>query len=290
MAAFKASRFVCMFALPLLISCSFTQSSRACTQQKNHRPIIGVLCQETVTGLSALGPSYIAAWCVKFLESSGSRVVPIRVGLSKSEYTDVFYSINGLFILGGDVDLVTSAYAKAAKILFDLVMQNLLRITCTQDVALPLNLTKESKQSKLFRNFPKGVLDTLASESMTGNMHNWSLSLKNFSANEKLRNFYRVLTTNTDSSGVEFISTMEAYHYPVYALQWHPEMNPYEWANQRALVHSDGAIRAAFHMAAFLVSEGEPPHVDRRERRFTWSKCFTRWCRVNCKNAISLYV
>ncbi|CAM9464213.1 unnamed protein product [Lampetra planeri] len=110
-----------------------------------------------------------------------------------------------VFFPGGDVDLVTSAYAKAAKILFDLVMQanecgdyfpvwgeclgmhelayfvageNLLTLTCTQDVALPLNFTKESKQSKLFRNFPKGVLDTLASESMTGNMHNWSLSLK----------------------------------------------------------------------------------------------------------------
>ncbi|CAM9379371.1 unnamed protein product [Lampetra fluviatilis] len=110
-----------------------------------------------------------------------------------------------IFFPGGDVDLVTSAYAKAAKILFDLVMQanecgdyfpvwgeclgmhelayfvageNLLTLTCTQDVALPLNFTKESKQSKLFRNFPKGVLDTLASESMTGNMHNWSLSLK----------------------------------------------------------------------------------------------------------------
>ncbi|CAM9464286.1 gamma-glutamyl hydrolase-like [Lampetra fluviatilis] len=268
---------------PLWLCCCFaSRSCQAPVKITNHRPIIGVLSQETVGDLRELGRTYIAASYVKFVEAGGARVVPIRVNLTESEYTDLFNSLNGVVFPGGDVDIEESAYAKASKLLFDLALQanergdyfpvwgvclgleelsfltsgeNLLTLTHTKDIALPLNFTRESRQSKLFQNFPKHILDTLASEPITSNLHSWSLSLKNFSANDKLRKFYRVLTTNTDSSGVEFISTMEAYHYPVYALQWHPEMNPYEWANRRALVHSDGAIRAAFHMAAFLVSE-----------------------------------
>ncbi|NXB09067.1 GGH hydrolase, partial [Cnemophilus loriae] len=77
---------------------------------------------------------------------------------------------------------------------------------------------------------------------------------QNFTNNEKLRNFYNVLTTNTDDE-VEFISTMEAYKYPVYSVQWHPEKNPFEWKDSPGIPHSPSAVRAAYYMADFFVNE-----------------------------------
>ncbi|NXE92120.1 GGH hydrolase, partial [Menura novaehollandiae] len=77
---------------------------------------------------------------------------------------------------------------------------------------------------------------------------------QNFTNNEKLRDFYNVLSTNTDDE-VEFISTMEAYRYPIYGIQWHPEKNPFEWKNSSGIPHSPSAVRAAYYMADFFVNE-----------------------------------
>ena len=43
--------------------------------------------------------------------------------------------------------------------------------------------------------------------------------------------FWKLLSVNTDTEGLEFISTMEAENYPFYASQFHPEKNSFEWAN-----------------------------------------------------------
>ncbi|NWZ20809.1 GGH hydrolase, partial [Asarcornis scutulata] len=77
---------------------------------------------------------------------------------------------------------------------------------------------------------------------------------QNFTKNEKLHKFYNVLTTNTDGK-VEYISTMEAYKYPIYSVQWHPEKNPFEWKKSTGIPHSSSAVRAAYYIADFFVNE-----------------------------------
>ncbi|XP_029447239.1 gamma-glutamyl hydrolase isoform X2 [Rhinatrema bivittatum] len=206
-------------------------------RELNTRPIVGVLAQEThFHKLSQLGKSYIAASYVKNLEAAGARVVPIRLNLPDEEYEKTFYSINGVFLPGGGVDLRTSQYARIARIFYKLALQAndggdyfpvwgtclgfeqlsvltsdelLLTVTNTEDIALPLNFTTPPEESKIFRNFPKDLLHALTLEPLTSNFHTWSLSMQNFTENKKLKNFYKVLTTNRDGQ-LEFISTMEA--------------------------------------------------------------------------------
>ncbi|XP_069478221.1 gamma-glutamyl hydrolase [Ambystoma mexicanum] len=249
----------------------------------NDRPIIGILAQETHFGhLLHYGSSYIAASYVKTLESVGARAMPIRINLTEAEYEHIFNSINGVLFPGGGVDLKTSEYARAANIFYNLALkandrgdyfpiwgtclgfeqltyitsgENVLTITKTEDVALPLNFTTAPEKSRIFRDCPKDVLKALASKPITANFHDWSLSLQNYTSNEKLKNFYKVVSTNTDGH-LEFVSTMEAYKYPIYGVQWHPEKNPYEWKTPSSTSHSLQAIKAAFHMAYFFVNEG----------------------------------
>ncbi|KAM9223209.1 gamma-glutamyl hydrolase isoform 2-T4 [Leptosomus discolor] len=203
----------------------------------NERPIVGILSQEChFKKFHRFGSSYIAASYVKFLESAGARVVPIRLNRSDEEYDKIFHSINGVLFPGGGVDLKTSEYSRVAKIFYHKALeandkgdyfpvwgtclgheeltyltsgQVLLVNTKTNGFALPLNFTSAAKDSRLFKNFPDDVLHAFATEPLTSNFHMWSLSMENFTKNEKLRNFYNVLTTNTDDE-VEFVSTMEA--------------------------------------------------------------------------------
>ncbi|XP_059971914.1 gamma-glutamyl hydrolase isoform X2 [Mesoplodon densirostris] len=201
------------------------------------KPIIGILMQRCRSeNMKILGKYYIAASYVKYLESAGARVVPIRLDLKDEEYEKLFKSINGILFPGGSVNLMKSGYARVAKIFYKLAIQgfdkgdyfptwgtclgfeeltylvsgeSLLTLTDTVGIKMPLNFTRGPLQSRMFQNFPADLLLSLAREPLTANFHMWSLSVKNFTMNEKLKAFFNILTTNTDGY-IEFISTMEA--------------------------------------------------------------------------------
>nr|XP_046195008.1 gamma-glutamyl hydrolase-like isoform X2 [Oncorhynchus gorbuscha] len=80
-----------------------------------------VLAQENIVGdPHAQRSSYIAASYIKYLESAGARVVPIR---TDEEYEKIFNSINRLLLPGGGVDLQTSQFSRLSKIFCDLAIK-----------------------------------------------------------------------------------------------------------------------------------------------------------------------
>ncbi|KAG8442004.1 hypothetical protein GDO86_010973 [Hymenochirus boettgeri] len=265
----------------LLGTTSHGSSVSTSSEPVNERPVIGILAQEIhFNNLLSYGNSYIAASYVKTIESAGARVIPILLNLQDEEYVKIFNSINGILIPGGDVDLVKSQYARVAKIFYNLALvanengdyfpiwgtclgfeeltyltsgEVLLTLTQTEDISLPLNFSPDALNSKLFRNIPKDLYTALSTKPLTTNFHFWSLSMQNFTKNEKLKKFYNVLTTNSDGS-VEFISTFEAYDYPIYGVQWHPEKSPFEWKTSN-ITHSSEAVKVSFYMAEFFVNE-----------------------------------
>ncbi|XP_063307433.1 gamma-glutamyl hydrolase-like [Pelobates fuscus] len=280
--AIMGSLAVLLLGALLLYSRSLASTLHGHGQPVNTRPIIGILAQEThFEELQSYGSSYIAASYVKTLESAGARVIPIKISLPEEEYVKIFNSINGILLPGGGVDLMHSEFAKAAKIFYDLALKAndngdyfpiwgtclgfeeltyltsgelLLTLTETEDVSLPLNFSQDALRSKLFRNIPKNLYDNLSKLPITSNFHSWSLSMQNFTANEKLKKFYNVLSTNSDGT-VEFISTFEAYDYPIYGVQWHPEKTAFEWKKASEISHTAEAVYVAFYMAEFFVNE-----------------------------------
>ncbi|KAG6927545.1 gamma-glutamyl hydrolase [Chelydra serpentina] len=266
---------LCCNALPLVVLQNDLRNS-------NERPIIGILAQESRFKIfHKCGRSYIAASYVKFIESAGARVVPIRLWRSEEEYDKIFQSINGVLFPGGGVSLKTSEYSRVARIFYKKALKandkgdyfpvwgtclghqeltyltsekNLLVKTKTENISLPLDFTIAAKDSRMFQNFPDDLLEKLATEPLTAHFHKWSVSMKNFRKNEKLNNFYKVLTTNTDGK-IEFASTIEAYKYPIYGVQWHPEKSPFEWKNVSGIPHSPSAVKVTYYIADFLVNE-----------------------------------
>ncbi|XP_076146596.1 gamma-glutamyl hydrolase-like isoform X1 [Alosa pseudoharengus] len=248
-------------------------------ERSNDCPVIGILAQEAFS--AEIGKnSKIPASYVKFLECGGARVVPIMINQPEVAYRRIFNSINGILFPGGRVSILNSAYAKAAAVFYKLAIEansrgdyfpvwgtclgmqlltqitsgeNLLTQTDSCGYALPMDFTKEAKDSRLFQNFPEDLMTSLATEPITLHSHKYSITVKNFNNNENLRTFFKILSTNSDGEQ-EYVSTIEAYDLPVYGIMWHPEKNAFEWGRP-FFPHSASAIKTTFYFAHFFVNE-----------------------------------
>eukprot|EP01027_Heterolobosea_sp_BB2_P024030 GEZU01036161.1.p2 GENE.GEZU01036161.1~~GEZU01036161.1.p2 ORF type:complete len:323 (+),score=115.49 GEZU01036161.1:34-1002(+) len=255
------------------------------TNLPNNRPIIGIMTQPTSGDMAKFGDAYIAASYVKYLESAGARVVPIPYNSTKEDLIYYFNSLNGILFPGGGADLVPSnPFYTAEEFLFNLavqankagdyfpiwatclgfesvnviVSQDYSLLDCNLDsenLSLPLTWAPGYQNSRLFKNAPASVINTLTNEAATLNNHVCGVTPAAFNANKNLVSFFQVLSTNVDRNGVEFVSTIEAYDYPIYATQWHPEKNAFEWATDEAIDHSFEAIQMSQYVANFFVNE-----------------------------------
>lgn len=249
----------------------------------NQRPIIGILDQPTGSTLSKFGKNYIAASYVKYFESAGARVVPVFHNSSQSELDDIFNSINGLLFPGGGADLVKTKLYYSAEYLYKKALTaydngdyfplfghcmgfELLSIITSQDfnilsgynaenITLPLQFVPNYKQSKWFGSSPEVVDAILRSQPVTMNNHREGLSPDDFTKNQNLNSFYRVLSYNQDRDGKTFVSTMEGIKYPVFAMQWHAEKPQFEWNPSEVINHSYDAITAMQYFANFAVQQ-----------------------------------
>ena len=91
---------------------------------------------------------------------------------------------------------------------------------------------------------PGETYKTLTTEKSTINYHEKCVSPKLF-AQKGLKDFWRVLSTNQDKNGIEFISMLEAKNHPIWGTQFHPEKTAYEWSRAyKELPHTPEIIKA----------------------------------------------
>ncbi|KAM6908138.1 gamma-glutamyl hydrolase-like, partial [Lycodopsis pacificus] len=230
--------------------------------KRNDRPVIGILAQQ-LRSPKPNQTAYIAASYVKFLESGGARVVPVmilfpggRASIISSRYkraAQIFYELAVEANGRGDYFPVWGTCLGFQQLLYFTSVKTKLSYTNTSGVTLPLSFTDETKGSRLFKGFPAELMDDLASESLTVHSHNFGLAVSTYNTNKELKKFYKVISTSTDGT-TEFVSMFEAYDYPFYGTQWHPEKNAFEWRNP-FVPHSPSAVKTTFYMAEFFVSE-----------------------------------
>ncbi|CAG2221190.1 GGH [Mytilus edulis] len=212
------------------------------------RPIIGVVAQKSSGGHGDTG---IPADYIKWIESAGGGVVPIRDKESEEYYEQMFTYTNGVLLPGGGVNLFTSGYANASRYFYEMALkacthylkhmyiidnaydkgdyypvwgtclgfQELSALTAgvlvttnasVWDKSLPLNLTEDYKESRMFGNLPDDVKTYLMKDNVTPNFHAYGVTSETYNSNSRLKKFFKVLSTNVASNGKEFLSTVEA--------------------------------------------------------------------------------
>lgn len=231
-------------------------------------------------------PPDLAASYVKFVESAGARAVPIQFFWDADKIRSVAQGLNGFLFPGGGASLAAaSIFFQAAQTIFDVVLQANdngehvpLWGTClgfetimilgaggnqsvltngfdSYNLPVPLHFEAGVQGSRMFAGASAQVFSILKSENVTMNNHQAGVTPPTFLQNTNLTSFYRMLSTNYDRAGRQFLSTVEGVRYPVYGTQWHPEKNAFEWYDKEDIPHSGDAVLIMQYLANFLVSE-----------------------------------
>lgn len=206
-----------------------------------------------------------------------------RNNMTEDQLENLFNSINGVLLPGGAVSIYDSPYERTGKTLFNLAKQandagDIFPIwgTCLGfellcqlvaydkhvmssvdgvDFSVPLNFSEGYKSSRLFRSALDEIITYLKTKDVTYNHHHYGLTTETYSRDKNLNKFYSCLSTNRGKKGKQFVSTIEAYNYPIFGVQWHPEKNAFEWFPKVAINHSKEAILITQYIADFFVNQ-----------------------------------
>jgi len=256
------------------------------------RPVIGMLTQPSDSSLLQYGSEYLVASYVKWIESSGARVAPVRWNQTDAELAQLFSQLSGFLIPGGHCGFHGTAYGNRTWHMLDMAREinqngvhfpvwgtcqgfqqlaqyadgkmepSVIHATDSEDLALPLHLTPMASQSRMLGAAPADVVNTLTGQGVTLNLHHYSVVAANLShRHPHVTDFFEVIATSADRLGVEFLTLMEGKQLPFYGSQFHPEKNAFEWDQSwekdvnGSVVQGRDAIQAVTFLADFFVGE-----------------------------------
>eukprot|EP00930_Biecheleria_cincta_P004262 TRINITY_DN105160_c0_g1_i1.p1 TRINITY_DN105160_c0_g1~~TRINITY_DN105160_c0_g1_i1.p1 ORF type:complete len:271 (-),score=23.27 TRINITY_DN105160_c0_g1_i1:66-878(-) len=132
-----------------------------------------------------------------------------------------------------------------------------------EDLSLPLNFTYSSP-GRLFRGANTSLMDWLATENITYNMHSSGIQPSHFRKNTILSEDFDALATSIDREGKLFVAAIEHRRWPIFGVQFHPEKVRYspdhfhypDGKNQTLHIpRSSRAIAASDYLASFFVDQ-----------------------------------
>ncbi|KAJ0101026.1 hypothetical protein Patl1_04901 [Pistacia atlantica] len=251
----------------------------------NYRPVIGILSHpgDGASGRlnNATNASYIAASYVKFVESAGARVIPLIYNEPEDILFEKLKLVNGVLYTGGWAK--TGNYYEIVERIFKKILEkndagdhfplyaiclgfelltmiiskntNILESFNAADQASTLQFIRNTNiDGTVFQRFPPDLLKKLSTDCLVMQNHHYGISPERMQENLDLSRFFKMLTTSADGDDKVYVSTVQAYDYPVTAFQWHPEKNAFEWGLS-GIPHSEDAIQVTQHVANFFISE-----------------------------------
>lgn len=97
-------------------------------------------------------------------------------------------------------------------------------------------------------------MQILGNEGVTYNYHQYCFTKDDF-AEHGLDQMFKILATNKDKNGIEFISAFESNIYPFYGIQWHPEKVQYEFVRNYNIPHTLNSVKVAQYFSNFFIEE-----------------------------------
>ena len=207
----------------------------SCTRKKTNarRPL---LCVGILTIPSKGRGSHLLTSYVDWFEQRGVRVIPIPYDTTE---VDAYFSmVNGLVIPGGDMPHIMQypVFLKTVTRFFELSLQpgeyfpiwgtcfgfELLlflvggfttRRTYDAHGSYPLTIAGASRMMKGYKHSP-----------VVFQNHLYGISPEDFEKNAHVRRFFSIVATAVDDAGKTYVAAMEGRFYPVYGVQFHPEL------------------------------------------------------------------
>lgn len=249
------------------------------------RPVIGIIMHpETEASTAYPTRQYVAASYVKWIESSGGRVVLIPHTMPQDEIKRLLRQLNGLVFTGGSFiypDMMDAVLDEVVAInesgtyfpvwgtclgfqwlgIYFSGNRHLLAAYPASDVPMQLDFVPTANQTSFFNSMSNDLKSIFADKNLkvTMNNHSWGIGVESF--NKELSGKFNLISTNVATDGGVFVSTMQHRKYPIFAAQWHPEKNNFEFgvdANgvpHSTTMHTLESVTAAQYCSNFFVQE-----------------------------------
>ena len=209
---------------------------RTATRKRGAHLCVGIL---TVPHSNSRG--HIMKSYVDWFENHGVRVVPIPYDTkTPAAYCSM---INGLFIPGTDrgYDVTNRAFRRTLRVFLNWSMEPMVYFpiwgTCFgMEALLKATGIRELSQhpadgrhpihvyaSRMMQSFSRRFITELEDTPSTLQNHDYGISPQEMRRHPVLRRLFRVAATSMDENGKEYVAAMEAYRYPIYGVQFHPE-------------------------------------------------------------------
>jgi len=250
-------------------------------------PVVGVLTNPRAYGTFN---TYIMGAYIKFLELGGARVVAIPHTNTGEQILQQLEKLNGVLLPGGavpvfDQDFELTMYATKVKLILqkakefnengvyfpiwgvclgfqmaagieapykDVVALDVFDAVDTSDVT---KFEIDPTESKVYRNMPERMLEAIQTEGISYNSHHDGVHPEVFQKYDNLRDNYRVVSTNTDRKGVEYVAFFEHKKYPLYFIQFHPEKVLFIYKEGLNIPRTENALEVSKYYAEFFVHE-----------------------------------
>ena len=219
----------------------------------NMTPVIGLVSQplpETLKDDPRFDgtDSYMMAAYVKFAMASGARVVPLIWGEPEQTTMDKLALLNGVLFPGGGGDYIEYGRSILNRLIeyndnglvypaigICLGFENMAIWAADLDrdilepynahaISLPIYFTDDPANSWVFGPMGDRAYD-FENNNQTLNSHSWGVDPNAFNFDAGLGSFYKLtsISYEPDIPYAPFTASMEAYDYPFFATQFHPE-------------------------------------------------------------------
>eukprot|EP00903_Cladosiphon_okamuranus_P009483 g9037.t1 len=228
---------------------------------------------------------YVKAAYVNWLASVGVRSLPIRYEATPAEIKPILDGVNALLLPGGHPSITEGVrwavqYAKSLNdggdffpvwgtcLGWEWMAESLAGdypvVTVgfdAENFTQPLGLLPGAAKSRMLSGVSSELLVKMTTEPLATNAHHKGVAPEDM-AKSGLDEIFRVIAINADAKGVKtYVSMAEAFDYPMYGLQWHPEKSQFDWGldpdgtPHYVISHTKDAVELSQMLALFFASE-----------------------------------
>jgi gamma-glutamyl hydrolase len=251
-------------------------------------PVIAILANPFPENSQNILSSRVNMQYVRWLEQSRADVVVIQPWYNEETIDEILIKVNGVLWQGGDRDLIMNGqFENTARYILNKLMAiydnenksvplwgtcqgfellhaliadttNVLEKFNAEEYTTPLIFNRlKIISSKMFQDMTKKDLNDIKTKNVTSEFHQLGISLNSYMNYQKLNDFLRISTLGKDKDGKLYVASVEAKKYPVYAIQFHPEMVQFTKDDRPGVADSPEAIKLAQNLSTFFIREAK---------------------------------
>jgi gamma-glutamyl hydrolase len=250
----------------------------------SNAPVIAILANPEPDNTNDAQKSRVNYQYVRWLEQNRAEVIVIQPWYEKKEIEEIVSKANGVLWLGGDRKLnMEGQFEKVAKVIMEkvkdlydnhnisvplwgtcqgfelihaLVAGSLDVLTNFDSFGMTSNILLSNREkSKMFASFSDLEVSFLEKFNTTAQFHNYGVNEEEFKRYPQLDDLLEITSYGYDRKGLKYISTVEGKHYPIYAVQFHPEMVGYTKFSSKGVPQSVEAVRVSQLLGTFFFEE-----------------------------------